>query len=139
MFTGIVTGVGRIVAANARGGDLDLAVATPGELMERLRVGDSIAVQGVCLTVTRREPDAFRADVSAETLARTTLGTLAGGGARVNLEPSLRAGDPLGGHLVSGHVDAVGRVVEAREDARSWRMRFELPAALARFAAPKGS
>jgi riboflavin synthase len=80
----------------------------------------------------------FHADVSRETLAKTTLGSLKAG-ARVNLEPSLRAGDALGGHLVSGHVDAVGRVAGVQEDARSRRLQFELPKALMRFVAPKGS
>ena len=78
----------------------------------RLAVGDSVSVEGVCLTVTRLDGPVFYADVSRETLAKTTLGTLEAG-ARVNLEPSLRAGDPLGGHLVSGHVDAVGNVDRA--------------------------
>jgi riboflavin synthase len=95
-------------------------------------------VQGVCLTVTGRDGSAFHADVSRETLSKTTLGTLVPG-ARVNLEPSLRAGDALGGHLVSGHVDAVGRLTAAQQDARSWRLEFELPESLMRFMAPKGS
>ncbi|MDE2294015.1 MAG: riboflavin synthase [Gammaproteobacteria bacterium] len=138
MFTGIVTGVGRVVATNARGGDLEIAIEARGGGIERLQIGDSVAVQGVCLTVTRWESGAFHADVSGETLAKTTFGGLRPG-SRVNLEPSLRAGDALGGHLVSGHVDAVGRVLDTREDARSWRVRFALPAALARFVAPKGS
>jgi riboflavin synthase len=88
--------------------------------------------------VTRRVGTAFHADVSRETLSKTTLGGL-NAGSRVNLEPSLRAGDALGGHLVSGHVDAVGRLTAAQQDARSWRLEFELPAALMRFVAPKGS
>jgi riboflavin synthase len=97
-----------------------------------------VSVQGVCLTATRIEGPVFYADVSRETLAKTTLGALKTG-ARVNLEPSLRAGDALGGHLVSGHVDAVGRLVDLKEDARSRRLQFELPAGLMRFVAPKGS
>jgi riboflavin synthase len=95
-------------------------------------------VQCVCLTVSRKGMLAFFADVSRETMAKTTLGALVSG-SRVNLEPSLRAGDPLGGHLVSGHVDAAGKVVQIHPDARSWRLAFELPAALMRFVAPKGS
>ena len=138
MFTGIVTAVGRVASMRERGGDVEIGIAAQGGGVLRLAVGDSVAVQGVCLTVTRREPGAFFADVSGETLAKTTLGALRAG-ARVNLEPSLRVGDPLGGHLVSGHVDAVGRLVEVRPDARSWRLRFELPEALVRFVAPKGS
>ena len=104
----------------------------------RMNLGDSVSVQGVCLTVTRLVGPVFHADVSRETLAKTTLGMLKLG-ARVNLEPSLRAGDPLGGHLVSGHVDAVGTVATMNADARSWRLQFELPAPLMRYVAPKGS
>jgi len=101
-------------------------------------VGDSVSVQGACLTVTRKDGTHFYADVSRETMAKTTLGTLSPG-SRVNLEPSLRAGDPLGGHYVSGHVDAVGKLGALVQDARSWRLEFELPASLMRFVAPKGS
>ena len=138
MFTGIIMAVGRVVATADRGGDVELGVEAPRAALDALRIGDSIAVSGVCLTVTRRDADAFFADVSRETLDKTTLGLLRAG-SRVNLEPALRAGDPLGGHLVSGHVDAVGELAEVHQDARSWRMRFALPAALARFVAPKGS
>lgn len=138
MFTGIVLGTGRIVSIEDKGGDLDLgidaAVLDPG----RLGLGDSVCVQGVCLTVTRRTGTMFHADVSRETLSKTTLSGLAVG-SPVNLEPSLRAGDALGGHMVSGHVDAVGRLTGEYQDARSWRMEFELPAALMRFVASKGS
>jgi riboflavin synthase len=88
--------------------------------------------------VTRKDGACFYADVSRETMAQTTVGSLSSG-SRVNLEPSLRAGDALGGHLVSGHVDAVGRLRALVQDARSWRLEFELPAALMRFVAPKGS
>ncbi len=104
----------------------------------RMALGDSVSVQGACLTVTRRAGTGFYADVSRETLARTTLGTLSTG-SKVNLEPSLRAGDALGGHWVSGHVDAVGKLRALVQDARSWRMEFELPDSLMRFVAPKGS
>lgn len=138
MFTGIIVGVGRVASIVEREGDLDLGFDAPLLDFTRLGLGDSIAVQGVCLTVTRLEGSVFHADVSRETLAKTTLGSLAPG-SRVNLEPCLRAGDPLGGHLVSGHVDAVGSLVDIRPDARSWRLAFEVPQALARFVAPKGS
>ncbi len=138
MFTGIVLATGRLVAAVARGGDLQLGIDAATLGAGRLAVGDSVSVEGVCLTVTRLDGAVFYADVSRETLAKTTLGMLKNG-ARVNLEPSLRAGDPLGGHLVSGHVDAVGTLISADEDARSWRLGFELPAALMRYVAPKGS
>jgi riboflavin synthase len=137
MFTGIIIATGRVVSIEETGGDLELQIDA-GALEARLGIGDSVSVQGVCLTVTRLEGARFCADVSRETMAKTTLGTL-GRGSRVNLEPSLRAGDALGGHMVSGHVDAVGRLTEAQQDGRSWRMEFELPAALMRFVASKGS
>jgi riboflavin synthase len=138
MFTGIIIASGRLVSIADRGGDLELGIEAAALDLSRIAVGDSVSVQGVCLTATRIEPPVFYADVSRETLAKTTLGKLKAG-ARVNLEPSLRAGDALGGHLVSGHVDAVGRLVDLKEDARSRRLQFELPEALMRFVAPKGS
>jgi riboflavin synthase len=138
MFTGIVIATGRVLSIDEKGGDLELGIDAAALDAARIGVGDSVSVQGACLTVTRLEGSAFFADVSRETMAKTTLGTLRKG-SRVNLEPSLRAGDALGGHLVSGHVDAVGRLTAAHQDARSWRMEFELPAALMRFVASKGS
>jgi riboflavin synthase len=138
MFTGIVITTGRIASITPQDGDLALGIEAAGLDLKRVAVGDSICVAGVCLTATRIDGKLFYADVSRETLAKTTLGTLQPG-RRVNLEPSLRAGDPLGGHLVSGHVDAVGSLAELVRDARSWRLRFELPAALTRYVAPKGS
>jgi riboflavin synthase len=138
MFTGIVITTGRIASITPKDGDLALGIEAAGLDLKRVAVGDSICVAGVCLTATRIDGKLFYADVSRETLAKTTLGTLQPG-RRVNLEPSLRAGDPLGGHLVSGHVDAVGSLAELVRDARSWRLRFELPAALTRYVAPKGS
>jgi riboflavin synthase len=138
MFTGIILSTGRIVSTAERGGDLELGIDAPGLDSTRTVLGDSVCVQGVCLTVTRLDGTRFNADVSRETLAKTTLGTLKYG-ARVNLEPSLRAGDPLGGHLVSGHVDGVGTLADLAEEARSRRLQFELPEGLMRFVAPKGS
>ena len=138
MFTGIVVATGRLVSALAKGGDLEMGIDASALGEGRLGIGDSVSVEGVCLTVTRFDGPVLFADISRETLAKTTLGRLKDG-ARLNLEPSLRAGDPLGGHLVSGHVDAVGTLVGADEDARSWRLQFELPAPLMRFVAPKGS
>jgi riboflavin synthase len=138
MFTGIVVGTGRIVGSEEKEGDLELRIDAAVLDASRLALGDSVCVQGVCLTVTRLEAAVFHADVSRETLSKTTLGSLRPG-ARVNLEASLRAGDPLGGHMVSGHVDAVGRLTGEYQDARSWRMEFELPPALMRFVASKGS
>ena len=138
MFTGIIVAIGVISSRQERDGDLHIGFDAGQLDLSRVGAGDSISVQGVCLTVTRTEGNRFFADVSRETLAKTTLG-LCPVGTRVNLEPGLRAGDLLGGHLVSGHVDAVVRLIALRQDARSWRMRFELPAELSRFVAPKGS
>ncbi|MFI4889765.1 MAG: riboflavin synthase [Steroidobacterales bacterium] len=138
MFTGIIVATGRIASRQDRDGDLQMGFDSTQLDLARIAPGDSISVQGVCLTVTRKEGSRFFADVSRETLDRTTLGARQVG-ARVNLEPSLRAGDQLGGHLVSGHVDAVGRLIGLHQDARSWRLRFALPPELARFVASKGS
>ena len=138
MFTGMVMAVGRLRSAELLGGDVRLVVET-GELpLAGSAVGDSIAVNGVCLTVTGLERTAFTADVSRETLALTTLGGLRPGAA-LNLETALRAGDPLGGHYVSGHVDGVARVVARADDARSVRVEIELPPGLERYVARKGS
>ena len=138
MFTGIVQSIGRLASITRRSGDLELAVDAAGFDGTRLNIGDSVAVQGVCLTITRKTPQGFCADVSRETLNRTTLGKLAAG-ARINLEPALRAGDALGGHLVAGHIDGVARVTALEADGRSSRIEFEVPAELARYIAPKGS
>jgi riboflavin synthase len=138
MFTGIILAKGRVTSLTERDGDLELGVDAAGLDVARIAVGDSVCVQGVCLTVTRKQDGCFFADVSRETMAKTTLGRLKVGSS-VNLEPSLRAGDPLGGHLVSGHVDAVGNLRRVDQDARSWRLEFELPPSLTRFVAAKGS
>jgi riboflavin synthase len=138
MFTGIILSKGRVASMLERGGDLELGIDAARLEASRLGIGDSICVQGACLTVTRKQGSVFFADVSRETLAKTTLGGLTAG-SNVNLEPSLRAGDALGGHMVSGHVDALGVLRSLTQDARSWRMEFELPAELMRFIAPKGS
>lgn len=138
MFTGIVSALGTIVEIHAPDADRRILVATNGLDPARLRPGDSIAVHGVCLTVKEAFGNRFAADISRETLARTTLGEL-GVGAIVNLEPALALGEPLGGHLVSGHVDGVGRVLQRLDDARSTRICVEAPQALAAFIAPKGS
>jgi riboflavin synthase len=138
MFTGIILAKGRVNSITERGGDLELSIDGAALDTARLNLGDSIAVQGVCLTVTRKQGSFFFADVSRETLGLTTLGKLKAG-SDVNLEPSLRAGDALGGHMVSGHVDALGVLRRTAEDARSRRMEFELPTDLMRYVAPKGS
>ena len=138
MFTGIVQDVGRVLARELRGGDVRLRIGCQQLDLSGVRVGDSLCVQGCCLTAIELEGKTFAADVSRETLALTTLGELAPG-AHVNLEPALRAGDPLGGHLVSGHIDGVARVTAVESEARSRRLTIEAPAALARYLAPKGS
>ena len=138
MFTGIVLDVGLVTGREERGGDLRLSIAFTRLEEARLGIGDSVCVQGCCLTVSARAGRSFVADLSRETLALTTLGTLAVGAA-VNLEPALRAGDPLGGHLVSGHVDAVARVTGVEADGRSRRLMIAVPPELMRYIAPKGS
>ena len=138
MFTGIITGVGSLVSREMRGGDARLKVCVGNLLFEDVALGESIAVNGVCLTVVAFDEGHFEADASTETLSLTTLGGIQAG-ATVNLERALRAGDRLGGHLVSGHVDGVGEVLEVREDARAQRWRFAAPQPLMRFVAQKGS
>ena len=138
MFTGIVQDVGRMRSREHRGGDVRLVIACERLDLSALRAGDSVCVQGCCLTATEVQGRTFAADLSRETLALTTLGELAPG-AGVNLEPALRAGDALGGHLVSGHIDGVGRITAVSGDARSRRLTIEAPAELARFVAVKGS
>ena len=138
MFTGIVQALGAVANVTATGGDVELTIEAGALALERVAVGDSIAVAGACLTVTRIDGRRFSADASNETLARTTLGSLRPG-STVNLEAAVRAGDALGGHYVTGHVDGVGRVVATEDDGRSRRLLFDAPAALARYIAAKGS
>lgn len=138
MFTGIVETLGTVAAVESRGGDLRLAIAAGGLDLEAVRLGDSIAVNGICLTVVAVDGDRFAADVSVETLDHTTAGSWVPG-TRVNLEQALTAQQRLGGHIVSGHVDGVGEVLERHGDARSERLRLRAPLALARYIAPKGS
>ena len=138
MFTGIIQAIGEIADRESRDGDLCLRIRSGGLSMEGVSVGDSIAVEGVCLTVTALDENEFQADVSRETLALTTLHDRKVGAA-VNLEKALAMGQPLGGHLVSGHVDGVGRLLARHEDARSARFEFEAPSSLARYIARKGS
>ena len=138
MFTGIVQDLGRVVSRELRGVDARLVIATKNLDLTAALVGDSISVQGVCLTVTSLDGASFSADVSHETLSLTTLGELAVGAA-VNLEPALRAGDRLGGHLVSGHVDGVAQVSATSHDGDSLRVRVTVPAELARYISRKGS
>jgi len=138
MFTGIIEAIGEIVELQPRGGDLRLRVHTGKLDLHDVVLGDSIAVNGVCLTAVELPGDGFWADVSGETLARTDIGSLKKG-SPVNLEKALTPTTRLGGHLVSGHVDGIGVVQERWQDARSARFRIEAPAALAKYIAEKGS
>ena len=138
MFTGIIEGVGAIASIEPRGGDVRLRVSAGTLPFDDVRLGESIAVNGICLTVVAFDAASFEADASTETLSLTTLGRLAVGAA-VNLERAMRPNDRLGGHLVSGHVDGVGAVASIHDDARAQRWRFTAPAALLRYIAKKGS
>jgi len=138
MFTGIIEGVGRIAALEPRGGDVRLRVEVGTLPFDAVQLGESIAVNGVCLTVVEFDAVSFAADASNETLSLTTLGRLQVG-APVNLERAMRPTDRLGGHLVSGHVDGVGRVLSIAEDARAQRWRFAAPTVLLKYIAKKGS
>ena len=140
MFTGIVTAVGEVRALSpvGEGRDMRLTVAAPWQDTASIPLGASIACAGCCLTAVAVGEDWFAVDVSAETLARTRLGSWREG-TRLNLERSLRVGDELGGHIVSGHVDGLGTLVEVGPENGSYRVVFELPSELARFVAEKGS
>ena len=138
MFTGIIQAQGTIAAIDKVGGDVRLSIRSDGLPFADYAVGESIAVNGVCLTATALRADGFDTDVSTETLSVTSLGDLVIG-SKVNLEPSLSFGDRLGGHLVSGHVDCLGRVTAVTKDARSIRLVFDIPAEFARYVAKKGS
>jgi riboflavin synthase len=137
VFTGIITDIGEVIGRE--GGRFAIR---SGFDADGIDIGASIACDGCCLTVVTVRPDgagsAFTVDVSNETLSKTTLDSWAPG-RRINLERALRAGDELGGHIVSGHVDGVARILDIRADGESRRLLFELPAPLARFVAPKGS
>ncbi len=138
MFTGIIKAKGTISAMQKRGGDVRLSVRSDGLPWADYEIGESIAVNGVCLTAVELHEDGFDTDVSVETLDVTGLGKL-DVGSSVNLEPSLSLGDRLGGHLVSGHVDCTGTVISRTADARSIRFVIEIPEAYARYVAKKGS
>jgi riboflavin synthase len=138
MFTGIIQSVGMVRSAIPKSGDIEVQIEAQGFDFSATVVGDSIACSGCCLTVTALNGQSFCADVSRETLAVTTLGSWREG-VEVNLESALRAGDALGGHYVSGHVDAVGTVSALNDDGRSLRVHFEIPKSLGRFVARKGS
>ena len=138
MFTGLVEAMGTVVAVTPKGGDVEVTIDAGALALGDTAIGASISVGGACLTITRIAGSRFSADLSRETLTHTTLGAIASGH-RVNLERPLLAGQPLGGHYVTGHVDGIGRVTERAKEARSIRLTIELPAALARYVAAKGS
>ena len=138
MFTCIIEAVGTLASVDMRGGDARLGIEVGSLPFNDVQLGESIAVNGVCLTVVAFTATRFEADASNETLSLTTLGRLAPGSV-LNLERAMRPTDRLGGHLVSGHVDGVGRVLGIQHDARAQRWRFAVPPALSRYIAKKGS
>ncbi|MBC7984169.1 MAG: riboflavin synthase [Candidatus Obscuribacterales bacterium] len=138
MFTGIIQTVGVVTSIAAKDGDVELCIEASRLDLSRTALGDSIACNGCCLTVTRLAEQTFYADVSRETLNVTTLKYWRVS-TQINLETALRAGDPLGGHYVSGHVDGVGRVVAVANDGRSLRIELEVARSLGRYVAQKGS
>jgi riboflavin synthase len=138
MFTGIVAATGKLQSRKSYDGDLRIRFEVPPALMADSKVGDSISISGVCLTMLEPDETGFSADVSVETLDKTSLGSRQPGDS-VNLELALRASDRLGGHLVSGHVDGLASLVSRTVDARSERFLFETGRNLARYIAPKGS
>ncbi|ABK17070.1 riboflavin synthase [Syntrophobacter fumaroxidans] len=137
MFTGLIEGTGILLRLDRHGVDAGMVIK-PRYSMGGLSLGESIAVDGACLTVVAFQGETFTADVSAETLSRTTLGSKQPG-RRLNLERALRMGDRLGGHIVSGHVDGIGILRDRVREGRSWRLFFELPEALSRYVIAKGS
>jgi riboflavin synthase len=138
MFTGIILAVGKISAIEQKAGDCRLTIATGKLSLQEVALGDSIAVNGVCLTAVELGTHYFCADVSNETLSRTILKT-AIVGTPINLELALTPSTRLGGHIVSGHVDGIGEIIEKRADGRSFRFKFKAPDNLAKYIAEKGS
>ena len=138
MFTGIISAIGKLASLERSAADIRLRVNTGKLMLGDVGLGDSIATNGVCLTVVELPGDGYIADVSLETLSLSTLGSLSPGAA-VNLEKALTLNTPLGGHLVSGHVDGIGQVLSRKQNGRSIQFIIEAPAALARYIAHKGS
>lgn len=138
MFTGIITAIGEVAKLEPRGGDVRLTINTGILDLSDVRLGDSIACNGACLTAVELTGQGFVADVSVETLSLTTIGSWIAG-QRINLEKAMQATDRFGGHIVSGHVDAIGEVTAIDEDARSWRFRVRAPSNIAKYIAHKGS
>jgi len=138
MFTGIIEAVGTVALKQAKGGDLKVRIATAALDLSDVKLGDSIAVNGVCLTVIEQFADGFSADISNETVAHTRWSDIAVGES-VNLEKAMMPTSRLGGHIVSGHVDGLAQVVDRQEDARSIRFKVSAPENLAKYIAHKGS
>lgn len=138
MFTGIIAALGRVESVQPSGGDLRLRVDVGKLDLSDVILGDSIAVNGVCLTVVELNHPHIGFDVSRETLDRTSIGQ-ASSGAQLNLEKALAVGDRLGGHMVSGHVDGLGKIIDLSPSARSVKFRIQVPASLERYIAEKGS
>lgn len=138
MFTGIIEAIGEIATIEPSGGDVRIRVKSGKLPLQGVQLGDSICTSGVCLTVVALPGDGYWADVSNETLSLTTVGTWSTG-TKVNLERALTPESRLGGHIVSGHVDGIGTVVERYEEGRSWRFIIEAPEELAKYIAHKGS
>ena len=138
MFTGIIETVGEVVAKELREGDVKLTLKADESYLEAVMLGDSIACNGVCLTVVDRTSNQFMLDVSVETLSLTTIGDW-GVGSKVNLEQAMIASSRFGGHLVSGHIDRIGEIIDIADDARSWRMTVRVPKNIRQYIAKKGS
>ena len=138
MFTGIISAIGEIAELEHRQGDVRISIYAPELGFDDVRLGDSIACNGVCLTAVELIANGFIADVSVETLSLTTIEHWALN-SRINLEKAMQASDRFGGHIVSGHVDGIGEVVSLHEDARSWRFTIKAPDNLAKYIAQKGS
>ena len=138
MFTGIISAIGEIAELEHRQGDVRISIHAPELGFDDVRLGDSIACNGVCLTAVELIANGFIADVSLETLSLTTIEHW-DLNSRINLEKAMQASDRFGGHIVSGHVDGIGEVVSLHEDARSWRFTIKAPDNLAKYIAQKGS
>ena len=138
MFTGIIETVGEVVAKELREGDVKLTLKADESYLEAVMLGDSIACNGVCLTVVDRTSNQFMLDVSVETLSLTTIGNWVVG-SKVNLEQAMIASSRFGGHIVSGHIDRIGEIIDIAEDARSWRMTVRVPKNIRQYIAKKGS
>ncbi len=138
MFTGIISAIGKIAELEQRQGDVRVSIRAPELGFDDVRLGDSIACNGVCLTAVELIDQGFIADVSVETLSLTTIENWEVG-TGINLEKAMQATDRFGGHIVSGHVDGIGEVVSLHEDARSWRFNIKAPQNLAKYIAQKGS